>query len=218
MHRFQSRAVRAGTLLFLALSGAAFGFVKDSRPQYAAVSVITLAVAFGLFVAAELANTRDTGTAAAQVAAQAAAAAPGADGGQPEPDGPEGDDEGDGEDGEDLERCEVCGRTESRTTAGGRLELPEGWLSLEIDRRCAELLTRTYCSEEHMRLGLAGPLPAPELLRDESGDPWDVPRTAGDRLVDLAWMAGLLLVCGFLLLGCVLAVRFLFGLAVSAVS
>jgi hypothetical protein len=83
-------------------------------------------------------------------------------------------------------------------------------LALEIDRRGAEVLYRTYCSEDHMRLDLAGPLPAPDLFREE---PWDgTPRTVGSRLADLALSVGLWLVSGFVLLGCVLAVRFLVGL------
>ncbi|MFE4514776.1 hypothetical protein ACFRMQ_11375 [Kitasatospora sp. NPDC056783] len=217
MRHFRSRAVRAGTFVLLLLSGAAFGFVEDSRPQYAAVAVITLGVVFVLFVLAELANTGDVGNAgtatAAPAAAVPAAAAPtgAATGGAPERDVPK--------DRAGLERCDVCGRTEPRTAAGGGgLELPEGWLDLEIDRRSAEVLYRTYCSEEHLRLGLADPLPAPVPYRGESDDPWDAPRTAGDRLVDLAWTVGLWSLCGFLLLGSVLAIRFLFGLAVSALS
>lgn len=98
-----------------------------------------------------------------------------------------------------------------RTAHGRRLELPEGWLAVEIDRRAAEVLCRTYCSEDHLRLDLAGPLPTPEPFQEE--EPWDgAPRTAGDRLAGLAWSVGLWLVGGFLLLGCVLAVRFLAGL------
>lgn len=202
MHRFHSRAVRAGIFLLLVLSGAAFGFVKDSRPQYTGVTVVVLAAAFLLFVVSELANAGGTG------AAEATAPAGTAGGGAPERDEPE-----DGDDGDDEERCDVCGRKEPRTADRGGLELPEGWLTLEIDRRAAELLLRTYCSEEHMRQDLAGPLPAPEPLRAGWSDPWDgAPRTVGDRIVDLALTVGLWLLGGFLLLGSVLAVRFLFGL------
>ncbi|MFJ9440361.1 hypothetical protein ACIRRH_00645 [Kitasatospora sp. NPDC101235] len=202
MHRFHSRAVRAGTFLFLVLSGAAFGLAKDCWPQYTGAAVAALGAAFVLYVVSELASTGGAGAAGA---AEATAPAEAVGGGVPERDEP-GDDQ-------DLELCDVCGRTEPRTADRGGLELPEGWLALEIDRRSAEVLYRTYCSEEHMRLDLAGPLPAPEPFRGGPGDPWDgAPRTVGDRLADLAWTVGLWLLGGFLLLGSVLAVRFLIGL------
>lgn len=111
---------------------------------------------------------------------------------------------------QDLELCDFCGSWEARTAYGRGLDLPEGWVALEIDRRGAEVLYRTYCSEDHMHLDLAGPLPAPEPFRDEPSD--RAPRTVGDRWADLALRVGMWLVGGFLLLGCVLAVRFLVGL------
>ncbi|MFJ9842884.1 hypothetical protein ACIRYZ_20895 [Kitasatospora sp. NPDC101155] len=206
MRYFRSRVVRAGIRLLLVVSGAAFGLAQDNWPRYTGAAMVALGVVFVLHVVSELEGTGAPGTAdAADTTAPAVVAATptgAAHGGVPERDEPT--------DGQDLELCDFCGRAESRTEARWGTDLPEGWLALEIDRRSAEVLYRTYCSEEHMRLDLAGPLPAPEPFR---GEPWDeVPRTARHRLTDLAWALGLLLLSGFLLLGCGLALRFLIGL------
>ncbi|MFE2409299.1 hypothetical protein ACFXDE_13260 [Kitasatospora sp. NPDC059408] len=51
------------------------------------------------------------------------------------------------------------------------------------------------------------------VVSAQEEEPWDgAPLTLGDRLAGLAFGAGLWLLGGFLLLGCVLAVRFLVGL------
>ncbi|MFD8705100.1 hypothetical protein ACFV1W_21200 [Kitasatospora sp. NPDC059648] len=180
--------------------------MKDNRPQYAGAAVGVLCVAFVLYVLSELRQSENvrTDTRATDGAKPTSAVTPAAtaDGAASEPDEPT--------ECQDLESCDFCGRWEARTAYGRGLDLPESWVALEIDRRGAQALYRTYCSEDHMRLDLAGPLPAPEPFRDES---WDrAPRTVDDRLAGLALRVGLGLVGGFLLLGCVLAVRFLVGL------
>jgi hypothetical protein len=206
MHRFQFRGFRTVTWLLLLICGGVFGFVKDNRPQYAGAAVGALCVAFVLYVLSELRQPENAGTdaGAAATAKPTPVVTPAATAGgtASDPDEPT--------ECQDLEICDFCGSCEARTAFGRGLDLPEGWVALEIDRRGAQMLYRTYCSEDHMRLDLAGPLPAPEPFRDE---PWDrAHRTVGDRLVGFALCGGLWLVGGFLLLGCVLAVRFLVGL------
>ncbi|MFD7905460.1 hypothetical protein ACFV4G_24855 [Kitasatospora sp. NPDC059747] len=201
MHRFHFRGFRAWAWLLLLICGAAFAFVQDDRPQYTGAAVGALCAATVLFVVSELRQPADApATTGATPAVTPDAAADGGMSGSKRPTGRQ-----------EPEVCAFCGIREPRTALGDRFELPEGWLALEIDRRAAEVLDRTYCSEEHMRLDLAGPLPAPVPAQEE--EPWDgAPLTLGDRLAGLAFGAGLWLLGGFLLLGCVLAVRFLVGL------
>ncbi|KJK56552.1 hypothetical protein [Saccharothrix sp. ST-888] len=211
MHRFRFRGLRAGALFLLLTCGAAFGFAKDSHSRYTGAAVVALGVAFVLYLVLELNGPEDARSVSGGAAAEQPphpVRPPAAD-----PTGPALADTADeaSADSPDLDICDLCGRVESRTGHDGYLDLPEGWLALEIDRRAAEVLYRTYCCEDHMRQGLARALPTPEPLEREPA--WTQgPRTVRDRLAQLAWSAGMLLLTAFLLLGSGLALRFLIGL------
>ncbi|GAA1924626.1 hypothetical protein GCM10009716_36090 [Streptomyces sodiiphilus] len=99
-----------------------------------------------------------------------------------------------------LFTCDECGSGDPGTACGA---LSPGWIEAEIHRGPrVGVLYRTFCSEEHLRTGMAGPLPVPE--------PWPPapPPTLRDRMGAAAFGGLVGVLVGLAGVGLVTVVRF----------